>query len=162
MARRRSSTKRKSCEPDRVKTTKAPPSSPGRGLIADLLKVTRPASTAPPPSAAADRRTHQSQIAFVEDVANLTKITDDGVQLAVWRNASPPRFIEVLSDPSLAPGDLPSFEGLVPALPGLVAEAMKRYMWMPYKLRSRSKSALDEEGMDELVQHVDRLVNIFC
>lgn len=100
-------------------------------------------------------------IVFVNDLPGLKKILDDDTQLVMWRQPSPPKFSVALSDPSVAPEALPHFEGMVPALEGMVAEVLKGYIWTPYALRSR-KSALDEEGTDELVQHVDRLVQVFA
>jgi hypothetical protein len=98
---------------------------------------------------------------------------------------------KALANPSIAAEDLPDFEGMVgqvilmnalllvlfifwqpkyspffkvPALPGMVAEVMKRYLFVPYSLRSQEKrkKALDEEGIDELVHHIDQLAQIFA
>ena len=67
-----------------------------------------------------------------------------------------------MADPSIEPEHLPQFEGLVPAFPGLVAEAMKKYLWVPYSLRShkKRKQTLDEDGVDELVNYIDQLVQV--
>ena len=46
-------------------------------------------------------------------------------------------------------------------MPGMVAEVMKSYLWVPYGLRSR-KNALDEKEIDELVNHIDDLVQVFA
>lgn len=50
------------------------------------------ARTASPSSVRED-----GQILFVDRLAELMKIKDDGVQLVMWRQQSPPTFIEVMS-----------------------------------------------------------------
>ena len=65
-----------------------------------------------------------------------------------------------LSDPSITPESLPSFEGMVPALPGLVARVLKNYIHVPYPIRSRP-NALNEDDADELVEHIDKIVQTF-
>ena len=94
----------------------------------DLVRTTTP----PGPKGAG---TDPDQIVFVNKAADLNKIQDDAVQLAVWRQTKVPSFVTAISDPSIAPEDLPAFEGMV--LPGnMVANYMKERMWVPYKLRS--------------------------
>jgi len=84
----------------------------------------------------------------------LSKIKDDKVQLAVWRRASVPNFVVALSDPAIAPADLPHFEGLV-ASSG-ASQAVRK------KLRSQKQLALTDADMDELVDDVDQLVRVFA
>ena len=67
---------------------------------------------------------------------------------------------KTLSDPSITPEKLPSFEGMVPALPGLVARVLKNYIHVPYPIRSRP-NALNEDEVDELVEHIDKIVQTF-
>lgn len=38
---------------------------------------------------------------------------------------------------------------------------MKKYLWVPYDLRSRSNVLMEEE-VDELVNHIDELVQVFA
>ena len=66
------------------------------------------------------------EIIFVDELSKLTKIMDDGAQMVLWEPKSTPSFIERLSDTSILSELLPSFEGMVPALPGLVAEVLKK------------------------------------
>lgn len=105
-----------------------------------------------------------SQVVFVDKPEDLTKIREDTVQLAVWRQKSAPKFINKLSDSSIAPEDLPFFEGMVLTEKGFVAQEMKKRLWVPYQLRShvKRKQSLDEEGIDELVNQIDELVQVFA
>mmetsp|Transcript_12864 Transcript_12864/g.20927 ORF Transcript_12864/g.20927 Transcript_12864/m.20927 type:complete len:300 (-) Transcript_12864:41-940(-) len=125
-----------------------------RGINTGLLKVTSPSHHSPV--------AQPDQIAFVNQVAALNRILDDNVHLAVWRQTNAPKFVTALSDPSIEPENLPAFEGMV--LPGMVAAEMKKYLWVPYQLRSHElrKRALDEEGIDELVHHIEQLVEVFA
>ena len=59
------------------------------------------------------RNSNARKIVFVDTVDGLSKITDDDVQLAVWRQSSAPKFSQQLSNPSIMAEDLPSFEGMV-------------------------------------------------
>ena len=45
----------------------------------------------------------------------------------------------------------------------MVAEVLKKYLYVPYPLRSHEgrKRVLDEDGIDELVQHIDNLAQAF-
>ena len=125
----------------------------------DLVRTTTPLG----PKGGSQSGTDPDQIVFVNKAAGLNKIQDDAVQLAVWRQTKVPSFVTAISDPSTAQEDLPAFEGMV--LPGnMVANYMKERMWVPYKLRSheKRKQALDEEGIDELVQHIEDLVQVFA
>ena len=111
--------------------------------------------------------THQSidsattdEIIFVNELSDLKKVESELVQLTVWRQANVPEFVTTLSDPSIAAADLPTFEDIL--LPGEVVQAMKSRLWCPYKLRSQKRRPLTEDGIDELVHHVDRLVSVFA
>ena len=115
-----------------------------REVDANLLAV-----TASPPSAKAT-----DKIVVVNQPGGLAKIKDDKVQLAVWGRLSVPKFVTVLSDPSIAPADLPHFEGLV-ASSG-ASEAMRKSM------RSQNTRALSDGDIDELVGDVDQLVRVFA
>lgn len=146
------------CDCNHDTTGKEAKMSP-RTANTDLVKTTTPLG----PKGGSQSGTDPDQIVFVNKAADLNKIQDDAVQLAVWRQTKVPSFVTALSDPSIAPEDLPAFEGMV--LPGnMVANYMKERMWVPYKLRSheKRKQALDEEGIDELVQHIEDLVQVFA
>ena len=69
--------------------------------------------------------------------------------------------LQALNDPSIPPENLPSFEGMVPALPELVAEIIKKHTYVPYAIRSRP-NVLNEAEADELAEHVDKLVQLFA
>ena len=49
---------------------------------------------------------------------------------------------------------------MVPALPGLVAEVIKKHIFLPYDIRSRP-NVLKEVEANELADHVDKLVQLF-
>eukprot|EP00580_Thalassiosira_gravida_P008984 CAMPEP_0201651300 /NCGR_PEP_ID=MMETSP0493-20130528/42777_1 /ASSEMBLY_ACC=CAM_ASM_000838 /TAXON_ID=420259 /ORGANISM="Thalassiosira gravida, Strain GMp14c1" /LENGTH=311 /DNA_ID=CAMNT_0048127609 /DNA_START=124 /DNA_END=1059 /DNA_ORIENTATION=- len=125
---------------------------------ADLLKVTSPSDDFP-----VQKQQQTDNIAFVDNVVDLNKILDDDLFLAVWRQANAPMFVRALSDPSIQVEDLPMFEGVVS--PDTVADVMKEYLAdPPYKLLSPEKHlcALDEEDLDELVDHIEQLVDVFA
>ena len=50
---------------------------------------------------------------------------------------------------------------MVPALPELVAEVIKKHTFLPYDIRSRP-NVLNEVEADELAEHVDKLVQLFA
>ena len=50
---------------------------------------------------------------------------------------------------------------MVPALPELVAEVIKKHIFLPYDIRSRP-NVLTEAEADELADHVDKLVQLFA
>jgi len=168
------STKRKPCESDCAcdhdndghdhDHHHSPDSSSTRGVNievnTDLLKVTSPS----PLATQEQSKTGGDQVVFVNQIAHLKKIQDDKVQLAVWRQKSAPEFVTTLSDPSIAPEDLPTFEGVVLAEEGLVSQYLKKRVWVPYRLRSHEgrKQALDEKGMDQMLDEIDRLVQVFA
>eukprot|EP00581_Thalassiosira_minuscula_P015161 CAMPEP_0183713276 /NCGR_PEP_ID=MMETSP0737-20130205/8165_1 /TAXON_ID=385413 /ORGANISM="Thalassiosira miniscula, Strain CCMP1093" /LENGTH=281 /DNA_ID=CAMNT_0025942037 /DNA_START=146 /DNA_END=994 /DNA_ORIENTATION=+ len=123
-----------------------------RGIKAELLKIMKSQNIGK----------ESDQVAFVNELCDLNKILDRRVHLAVWRQANSPKFVTSLSVPSIEPESLPVFEGMV--LPGMAAEMMKKYLWVPYNLRSQKnrKRALDEEEIDELVTHIEGLVEVFA
>lgn len=154
------STKRKSCESDCTcdhdkdhhvghRHHEQPPSS--RGVNAEVTQEQ-------------SGTTGGDQIVFVDQLADLNKIHDDKVQLAIWRQKSALDFVTTISDPSIAPEDLPAFEGMVLPEEGQVARVIKKHIWVPYKLRSheKRKRALDEKGIDQLVDQVEQLVQVFA
>ena len=49
---------------------------------------------------------------------------------------------------------------MVPALPELVAEVIKKHTYLPYAIRSRP-NVLNEAEADELAEHIDKLVQLF-
>lgn len=93
-------------------------------------------------------------IMIVDKPAALARIRDDNVQLAVWRRACIPKFIATLSDPAIAPSDLPNFEMVV--APSGASAAVRR------KLRSQDGLALTDGDVDELAGEVDQLVRVFA
>ena len=127
------------------------------------------------------------EIVFVDELSDLKKIMDDDSQMVLCRQPKPTtKFIKKLSNASILPEHLPSFEGMVPALPGLVSEVLKkvclyvcvlscalsfsqrlishhvnlRYIHVPYPIRSRPR-VLSEDETDELVEHIDKIVQVF-
>ena len=67
------------------------------------------------------------EIVFVDELSDLKKIMDDDAQMVLCRQPkSTTKFIKKLSNASILPEHLPSFEGMVPALPGLVSEVLKK------------------------------------
>ena len=50
---------------------------------------------------------------------------------------------------------------MVPALPELVAEVIKKHTFLPYDIRSRP-NVLNEAEADELAEHVDKMVQLFA
>ena len=84
------------------------------------------ALTPPPPSAKAT-----AKMVVVQQPTGLAKIKGSNVQLVVWRRPSVPHFVVALSDPSIAPSELPAFEGLVASTGA--AQAVQQ------KLRSQTK-----------------------
>jgi len=66
------------------------------------------------------------EIVFADELSELIKIMDDETHMVLCKPKSVPSFIDRLSDKSILPQHLPSFEGVVPALPGLVAEVLKK------------------------------------
>ena len=52
-------------------------------------------------------------------------------------------------------------QGMVPALPELVADVIKKHTFLPYDIRSRP-NVLKEAEADELAEHVDKLVQLFA
>ena len=50
---------------------------------------------------------------------------------------------------------------MVPALPGLVEEIIKKHIFLPYDIRSRP-NVLSESEADEMAQHIDKLVQLFA
>ena len=114
---------------------------------ATLLAVTAPSSSEA--SAAAT-----DKIVVVSRPADLARIKDDTVQLAVWRRASVPKFVAALAEPSIVPSALPRFEGLVASTGA--SEAVRS------TLASQTMLALTEGDMDELVGDIDRLVRVFA
>jgi len=141
-----------------------PPISP-RGVNTEIVNINMLKVSCPSSFVTQEQsREGGEQVVFVDQSSDLHKIQDDKVQLAVWRQKSPPEFVKTLSDPSIAPEDLPAFEGIVLAKEGLVAQEMKKRLWVPYKLRSHEarKKALDERGIDQLVDHVEQLVQVFA
>ena len=115
-----------------------------RDVDATLLAV-----TAPPLSV---RST--DKIVIVSRPNRLAKIMDAQVQLAVWRRASPPKFVATLSDPSIAPAHLPRYEGLVAA--SHASQAVRE------GLRAQRKLVLTDSDVDELVDDVCQLVRLFA
>ena len=115
-----------------------------RDVDATLLAVTPP----PPTAMTTDK------IVVVSKPTGLAKIKDDHVQLAVWRRAAVPNFVAALSDPAIAPSDLPHFEGLVTS--SGASQAVRK------ELRSQKRLALTDGDTDELVGDIDRLVRVFA
>ena len=111
---------------------------------AKLLAVTPPPST----SMATDT------IAVVKQPAGLAKIRDANVQLAVWRRASVPQFVVALSDPAIAPSDLPRFEGIVTSTGA--SKAVRE------QLSLQTRLALTDGDADELATDIGRLVRVFA
>lgn len=66
------------------------------------------------------------EIVFVDKLSGLSKIMDNDTHMVLCEPRSVPSFIKKLSDESILSELLPSFEGMVPALPGLVAEVLKK------------------------------------
>jgi hypothetical protein len=115
---------------------------------AKLLAVT------PPPSTWMQHAMATDTIAVVKQPAGLAKIRDANVQLAVWRRASVPQFVVALSDPAIAPSDLPRFEGIVPSTGA--SEAVREQLSLQKRL------ALTDGDVDELATDIDRLVRVFA
>lgn len=106
----------------------------------------------------------RGEVVFLDHPEELTKILDDKIQLAVWRQKSVPNFITALSNSSISSEDLPTFEGMVLAKEGYVSDFLKKRFWVPYGLRSHKarKKALDEDAIDQLVNQIDKLVQVFA
>jgi hypothetical protein len=103
--------------------------------------------------------TGMGKIVFVEQPNGLHIIKDEIVQLAVWRKTSAPKFEEALQNTSINPSSLPTFEDLV--TPHDAYQKMKSQMCPPYELRSKSKLALTDLEMEELLNEINQLVRIF-
>jgi len=104
------------------------------------------------------------EILFVDDASELSKIVDDTTQLVIWRQSTSgptPSYLDALSNESISPEHLPSFAGLVPARPGIVAEILKPHLYLPYDIRSRP-NVLNEVEADELAARIDTLVQHFA
>eukprot|EP00956_Cyclotella_meneghiniana_P031733 scaffold84317_cov132-Cyclotella_meneghiniana.AAC.3 len=101
-----------------------------------------------------------NEIVFVDRLSQLAEITNDDAQLVVWPSEEP-KFLRALANPSIAAKNLPTFEGMVPALPDLVAEIIKKKIYLPYAIRSRP-NVLNAEEATELSEHIDKLVQQFA
>ncbi|KAL3804054.1 hypothetical protein HJC23_006445 [Cyclotella cryptica] len=101
-----------------------------------------------------------NEILFVDRLSQLAEISNDNVQLVVWPTGDS-NFLRALANPSIPAENLPTFEGMVPALPKLVAEIIKKHIYLPYALRSRP-NVLNEEEATELSEHIDKLVQQFA
>ena len=99
----------------------------------------------------------QNQILFVDQIDALKRISEDAVQLAVWRQKQVPKFCKKFADVSAL--DLPQFEGMMK--PGDVKEVLKAHLWCRHNLRSR-KNRVCEEDIDKLVQHISDLAHAFA
>merc|ERR1740121_1684992 len=88
------------------------------------------------------------EISFVDQLVDVKNIKSDMVQLSVWRRKTP-NFCYTLSDPSIAPEELPNFEGMVKVDADL-SQTIKN------KLQSSNKKgqefALSNDEMNELLK----------
>lgn len=99
------------------------------------------------------------QIVFVNTSSELKLITNDHVQLCIWRQTKLPTFAKILSTQPLEFTSLPSFEGLVTPLDAF--ERLSSYLCPPYPLRSKKYNALNDEHMKDMIMEISELVKIF-
>ena len=99
----------------------------------------------------------KDQILWVNEIDALKRISEDAVQLVVWRQKQVPEFCKKLDD--LLALDLPQFEGVMK--PGVLKEVLKAHLWCHHNLRSRKNRAC-EKDVDQLVQHISDLAHSFA
>eukprot|EP00984_Skeletonema_dohrnii_P002768 scaffold955_cov79-Skeletonema_dohrnii-CCMP3373.AAC.10 len=110
------------------------------------------------------------ELAFVSELPDLAKIMDDDIQLVVWEQQEQPNFIKSLFS-SQRHSMIQQYhqsvylhsKGWYPHLPELVAEVIKKYIFLPYDIDIRSRpNVLTEAEADESADHVDKLVQLFA
>lgn len=101
-----------------------------------------------------------SQIVFVDSSSELHQITEEQVQLIVWRQKKLPNFAKILSSVSLDPASLPTFQGLVTPLDAF--ERLSSFICPPYPLRSKASNALNDDDMKEMIMEISELVKVFA
>ena len=85
----------------------------------------------------------QDQILWVNQIDALKRISEDAVQLAVWRQKQVPKFCKKFADVSAL--DLPQFEGVMK--PGVLKEVLKAHLWCHHNLRSRKNRACEKDAV---------------
>lgn len=101
-----------------------------------------------------------NQIVFVDSSSELQQITEEHVQLIVWRQKKLPNFARILSLVSLDPASLPTFQGLVTPLDAF--ERLSSFICPPYPLRSKASNALNDDDMKEMIMEISELVKVFA
>ena len=108
-----------------------------------------------------------SSIVFVDTIDDLEQITQEHVQLAIWRRKSIPKFVQTVHQFSTATATdfdplscLPNFECLV--TPEETYELLKAHLYCPYNLRSKQDQVFQDPELFELIHDIAGLVKVFA
>ena len=109
-----------------------------------------------------------SSIVFVDTVDDLEQITQEHVQLAIWRRHAIPKFVQTVHQLSATAtatdfdpvSCIPNFECIVQ--PEETYELLKAHLYCPYNLRSKQYQVFQDPELFELIRDIAGLVTVFA